>query len=394
MTEHVYDMPDVEVDSARRPTVNMLVPPFNFESMSAGVFVVFQVALFIKRCGLHVRLVMYAPFPFDESSFREKIQHYPGLENLFDDLEVEYIGDRKTPLRVSPRDNCVATVCHSAYFAKKIMAACGGGKFLYLIQDYESSFYQGGSLFAIADSSYSFDYAALFSTESLRNHFLTHRIGIFGLGDVDHVFMNNACSAVLKPREEFLAGRGEGKPRKFFFYSRPQVHRNMFETGALALCTAYREGVFAGAGWEFIGAGLGKPVIELEPGVFLQQMKRMNLREYQEIIPTFDLALCLMASPHPSITPFDLHGSGATVVTNSYGVKDQAYFNSVAPGIIAANPDVPSVVAALRQAVAASADLDARHRNAAAMKYPHSWNEALGGEHAQFVRKIFSGTAA
>ncbi|HWB57861.1 MAG TPA: hypothetical protein VG733_00135 [Chthoniobacteraceae bacterium] len=392
MTDYVYDMPDVVPDPGRRPTVNVLVPPFHFSTMSAGFFGVFHVALFIKQCGLRVRLVMYAPFVFDKALFREKIQHYPGMEKLFDDLEVDYIGDRDHPLRISPRDNCVATVCHSAYFAKKIMEARGGGKFLYVIQDHESSFYANGALSAIADKPYAFNYAALFSSESLRNHFLTRGVGSFGQGHVDHLHMNNACCANLKPWEEFLAAHGGDKPRKFFFYARPQVSRNMFEIGALALCMAYREGVFAGGEWEFIGAGIGEPEIELGPGVSLKQMKRMNLREYREVVSTFDLGLCLMASPHPSITPFDLHGSGATVVTNSHGVKDQAYFDSVAPGIIVAEPDVPSVVAALRKAVAASADLAARHRNAGMMNYPRDWKDTFGDEHVHFVRRIFSET--
>jgi len=45
ITAHVYDMPEVVVDSERRPTVNVLVPAFDFGSMWAGVFGIFQVAL-------------------------------------------------------------------------------------------------------------------------------------------------------------------------------------------------------------------------------------------------------------------------------------------------------------------------------------------------------------
>jgi hypothetical protein len=392
ITLNVHDMPEVVLDSDRLPTVNVLVPAFDFGSMSAGFFGVFQVALLIKRCGLPVRLVMYDDFDFDEANSRENLKNYPGLENLFHDMEVEYVGDRKRPLRISSDDNCVATVWYSAYFARKIMSLRGGGKFLYLIQDYESGFYPNSTFFALAEATYSFDYSALFSTRALNDFFLKSKIGVFGLQGTDYLYFNNACSSALQPQEEFVASRRSDQPRRLAFYSRPAVHRNMFELGALALCSAYQQGVFASQKWEFIGIGLGQVTIRLAPGVELKQMERMHLREYQNVISTFDVGLCLMASSHPSLLPFDLSGSGAVVVTNSFGTKDQAYFDTVAEGVIVSTPDVPALVEALRAAVAASGDLAGRYAHAQVMKYPRSWDETFHDEHVQLIRKVFEGT--
>lgn len=76
-TLFVYDMPEVVIDDTRPETINVLVPAFDFGSMSAGFFGVFQVALFIKRCGLNVRLVMYDQFHFDEAVARENSSTIP-----------------------------------------------------------------------------------------------------------------------------------------------------------------------------------------------------------------------------------------------------------------------------------------------------------------------------
>lgn len=391
-TLHVYDMPEVVVSEERQPTVNVLVPAFDFGSMSAGFFGVFQVALYIKRCGLRVRLVLYEQFHFDIEETREKLAHYPGMEHLLDELELDYIGEGDRPLLISPHDNCVATVWYSAYFARKIMNARGGGKFLYLIQDYESVFHPSGTQFALAENSYSFDYCALFSSKALQDFFLKKQIGIFGREGTNYAYFNNACSSVLKPKSEFIASR-QGKKKRLAFYSRPPVDRNMFDLGALALCMAVRQGVFPEDEWEFIGIGLGEATIKLDDHVEMKQMQRMNLREYQEVISTFDIGFCLMASSHPSLLPFDLSGSGAVVVTNSFGVKDQSYFDIVTQGVIVCEPDMPALVEGLRRAVAAADDLDTRYANAEAMTFPRSWDQTFGHEQEAFIRTVFKDTA-
>ncbi|MBR8301508.1 rhamnosyltransferase WsaF family glycosyltransferase [Burkholderia dolosa] len=392
-TLYIYDMPGVVVDPSRKPTVNVLVPAFDFGSMSAGFFGVFQVALFIKRSGFNVRLVMYDEFHFDEAETRAKLKNYPGLESLLDELEFVYIGDRKEPLRISPHDNCVATVWYSAYMARKLMEARGGGKFLYLIQDYESPFHPSGSLFALAEATYSFDYCALFSSQALQDFFLKKQVGIFAREGTNYTYFNNACSSVLKPKEEFVAARANGRKKRLAFYSRPPVDRNMFELGALALCTAYRSGVFPAGEWEFIGIGLGEAVIKLDDETEMKQMPRMNLREYQEVISTFDIGFCLMASPHPSLLPFDLSGSGSVVVTNSFSVKDQTYFDILTQGVIVRAPDVPDLVEGLRQAVAESEHLDRRYENALAMTFPRTWEDTFNDQHALFMHTVFKDTA-
>ncbi len=99
-----------------------------------------------------------------------------------------------------------------------------------------------------------------------------------------------------------------------------------------------------------------------------------------------------MASPHPSLLPFDLAGSGAVVVTNSFGVKDQAYFDEITQGVIVSEPDVFALVEALRVAVDRVEDLDQRYADAQAMKFPRTWEETFNSAHAEHIRNVFSNT--
>jgi hypothetical protein len=324
-------------------------------------------------------------FDFSMERFRKKFKDYPGMEDLLDEVEVDYIGERKHPLHVSPDDVCVATVWYSAHFAKKISDFLGGRRFLYLVQDYEPNFFPGGALFALADETYSFDYAALFSTSPLHDSFRKADIGGFASRGVPGISFDNACSASLAPREQFLA-MNSGKPkRKLVFYSRPIVDRNMFNLAALSLITAYEQGIFDPAEWECIGMGLGDALLELLPGVFSTSLPRMTLREYEQTVGQFDVCLTLMASPHPSLIPMDCAGSGAIVVTNTFRTKTDDYLRGLCGNIIPVAPSVPEIVDGLARAVAASADLEARHRRATAMAYPRTWEESLTPRHAEFV---------
>lgn len=389
LTNRIYDMPDVVVDETAPRRINVLVPAFEFKSMSAGFFGVFQVGRFIKACGYSVRIVLFDNFYWNYDEFKEKLAGYPGMERLYEEVEIEYIGERRGPLIVSPNDRCVATVWYSAHFAKKISDAVGGKRFLYLIQDYETNFFAGSALYALADETYTFNYAALFSTEFLKCSFERLGIGNFASALPPCISFNNACAASMPERGEFLS-RSANRTRRLAFYSRPDVNRNMFELGALALCTAIRAGVFDSS-WEFIGVGMGNVEIDLGSGRLLRQMPRMNLKDYMAAIRSFDVGLTLMASPHPSLLPFDLAGSGSIVLTNEFGVKKHADLAKISHNILAVTPKVPDLVAGLRIASKLSDDLKYRYDGAVGMDYPRRWEDSFNEEHVQFIKRWADG---
>jgi hypothetical protein len=383
----IYDLPSVILNPERPRTINILVPAFDFNSISAGFFGVFQTALFASKATPYkVRLVLFDNFFFDLQKAREKIKRYPGMQTLFDDLEVDYIGDRSHPLEVSADDTCLATVWYSAFFAHKIMATINTEKpFLYLIQDYETNFYPGSSSSVVANQSYRFNYSALFSSKSLQDFFVNNDIGGIVARGVEYMHFNNACAANLMEEERFMQIHQSNPKRRLVFYSRPVVDRNMFELTAKAILTAFRTGLFSTDQWECIGMGLGECTLRLNEEEYSVCMPRMSLEEYIESVASFDVCLTLMASPHPSLIPMDLAGSGAVVVTNTFATKTEAYLRSLSDNIIPADPTLEGLLAALERAKEASLDLPARYKAAADMRYPRNWDETFTEEHRQFL---------
>ena len=375
----IYDLPDVAVSDRRPRTINVLVPAFSISTISAGFFGVFHLAKYISSLGFNTRLVLFDNFHYDKEVFEKSLKHYPGLENLFDIMEIEYIGGRYKPLLVSEHDEVVATVWYSAYFAKKILEEINKNKpFLYLIQDYEAAFYPANSLFCLAHETYRMNYAAFVSTKPLFD-FLEEKFNEFKekARNNQAVYFNNACSARLDRKEDFIQMHKK-KNKTFAFYSRPSVNRNMFDIGVLAIITAWREGIFQdGNNWKLFGMGIGNVEVHLDKENKLIQLPRMSLSEYENTIKGVDIALSLMASPHPSITPFDIAGIGGLVVTNSFENKDQKYFSNISSNIIVRKPFLYDLVDGIEKAISMIDLISERYDSAASINYPTSWEKVF-----------------
>jgi hypothetical protein len=347
----IADMPEVVVAEHRPATVNVLIPTFTVDTISAGFFGVFAFARFIASCGFHARLVLFDNFNYNEDRFRAALSRTTGLTDLLDKVELTYIGARDKPLMVSADDIAVASVWYSAYFAEKIRVACDARRFLYLVQDYEPAFHPHNSIFALGHASYGLPAIPFFSTASLRRDFEAR--GLYpGTEWEDWCYFDNACSPAPDVAAALQARRMTIQ-RCFVFYSRPAVDRNMFELGALAIVEAFRQGVFDnGRNWKFFGMGIGSVEIYLDAKTKLVQMPRMSLDDYSKALSGFDVGLSLMASAHPSMTPMDLAGSGVPVVTNSFGVKQPDYFEAISSNIVCAEPSLQGLVDGIRAAVA------------------------------------------
>ena len=384
----IYDLPQVEISTKREKTLNVLVPAFDFHSISAGFFGVFQSALFFKRLGYNVRLVMFDNFYFNYEEAKSKFKNYPGLESLFDEVEVEYIGERKKPLLVSKHDTSLATVWYSAYFAKKIQDKCDGNPFFYLIQDYETHFYPGSTNALLAEQTYFMNYNAMFSTEPLKDYFMQHNIGGIIDRKLDYIVYNNCCSCHLPSYTGFKNQYNNKHKKRLVFYSRPVVNRNMYELGALLIIKAVEKGILDPDEWDFYGVGLGDANLLLKKGLYLQQMPRMNLKDYIESISNYDLGITLMASSHPSLLPFDLAGSGCVVLTNTCYAKTGEYLSGISKNIISCEADLNKLLDHLKIAVSRVEKLEDRYRYALEMKFPRTWDETWTERHKQWVNKL------
>jgi hypothetical protein len=169
-------------------------------------------------------------------------------------------------------------------------------------------------------------------------------------------------------------------PRRLLFYARPEEHaaRNLFELGAMALDDAVAAGRFAG--WELAGVGsveLGGGSIPLpRSGARLAVVPRAAQADYARLLASFDVGLALMHTPHPSLVPIEMAAAGMPTVTSSFANKDAAALARISSNLIAADPTVAGIAAALATAESRVGDLDARARGSR-VAWPSSWDEAL-----------------
>ena len=176
--------------------VNLLIPTFDLRHFFGGYIAKLNLARALAERGLRVRIVTVDPVGSLPRDWRDRVESYSGLAGLFDSVEVAF-GRESPGLEVSRDDTFVATTWWTAHIAH---AALDGGRFLYLVQEYEPFTFAMGSYAALADESYRFPHFALFSTELLRDFFRRRGLGVYAAGatagDAASAAFENAISAV------------------------------------------------------------------------------------------------------------------------------------------------------------------------------------------------------
>lgn len=357
------------VEGGAAPRVNLLIPEISYTSLYGGYMAKFNLARKLVERGHAVRLVVVDPCVYDPQAWRHAVRHYPGLEDIFDRVEVAYQGDRRQSLPVSGADRFIASTWWTAYLADDASQRAGGPPFVYLIQEHEPFTFPMGSYFAMAEHSYRFAHRALFSSALLMEYFRAQRIGVFDGrpgGDCARHFDNAIVSYSNTEVEGALArSHSAAGPRKLLFYARPEAHatRNMFEVAFLALARALDAGVFED-NWVFHGIGSGHGDIDLPGGRRLEMLGKFGLDEYRQALLGYDIGLSLMYTPHPSLLPLDMAAAGQVVVTNTCLNKTAAALAGLSTNLIGAPPHIDGVADGLAQARARADDPAARRRGA------------------------------
>lgn len=365
--------------------INLLLPEINFRSFYGGYMAKFHLARKLVEAGWRVRMVIVDPAVQAPRSWKHTVFDYPGLENIFEHIEVAYQGDRKETLEVSTSDRFLATTWWTAYLADHGVKATGAPPFVYLIQEYEPFTFPLGSYYAMAHHSYSFPHRALFSSALLKDYFEWQRIGVFdgrsepgAAGYFENAivgFSGDELDAALRRSVE------RDGTRRLLFYARPEAHatRNMFEVAFLALSRAIEEGVFAGD-WEFHGIGSGHGDIALPKGHRLKMLGKFSLSRYRQTLLEYDMGLSLMYTPHPSLLPLDMAAAGMVVVTNTCMNKTEDRLAALSANLIGAEPHVDGVHQGLRRAREAVQDAAGRRRGAEvhwANDWDHSFHDGV-----------------
>jgi glycosyltransferase involved in cell wall biosynthesis len=370
----------LQVSAASPRRVNLVMATINFRYVFAGYIAMFNFAKRLARSGHRVRIVIVEPCDYDPSAWNREIRKYPGLEGLFETVETSYCLDRSIPLDVSSNDVFIATSVWTAHIAHQAVRRLGRERFIFFAQEYEPMFFQMGSLCALAQQAYSFPQLAIFSTDFLFEYFRGNKLGVFadgdGGGEKDAVcFQNAICSFAVSQKE--LAARRE---RKLLFYARPEQHaaRNMFELGVLGLSETIRGGHFEQAQWRFDGIGSVNPSrqIKLGRGAEMRLMQKVSLEEYQRLLPTYDIGLSLMLTPHPSLVPLEMAAAGLVTVTNTFANKTAERLRQISSNILPTRPTVDGITEGLIAALGKVDDFAGR-ASGAHVSWCTSWEDAF-----------------
>jgi hypothetical protein len=382
---------DVREGEPRR--VDIIHPAVDLKHFFGGFIAIFNLARRLAERGHLVRVIALEP-PGLPPDWRARLARYEGIGGFARELEVVFAADRAVPVPISSDDALIATHWTAAHVAAKALSELRAERFLYLIQEYEPFIFPMGSAAALARASYDLPHTALFSTELLRDWFAESAIGVFADGR-EHgrrssTTFDNAITPVGPVEADDL--RREG-PRRLLFYARPEEHasRNLFEVGMMGLDAAVASGSLAG--WELTGVGtveLTGGAIELpRSGATLRLIPRSPQADYARLLRSFDAGLALMYTPHPGLVAIEMAAAGMTTVTNTFENKDTSALERISSNLIAADPTVEGVTAALGEVEARIGRLDER-AHGSHVAWPASWDEALGDDALARIEALLS----
>ena len=228
---------------------------------------------------------------------------------------------------------------------------------LYLLQEDERMFYPFGDdrlrceeILARRDISF------LINTKLLFDHLVAD--GLTNIAEMGSYFEPAFPSRVFRPSS---VDKEPGGKRKFIFYARPNNVRNLFYLGIEVIEAAIAHNVLDLNVWDIVFVGKDTPDIVFGNGYSPIKRENMSWSEYAALAGTIDLGLSLMYTPHPSYPPLDLAASGAVVVTNQFGIKQD--LRRYSANLICARAERAALVEALRQGVALAINQPLRQKN-------------------------------
>ena len=248
---------------------------------------------------------------------------------------------------------------------------------IYLLQEDERTFYPYGDQWVrcsavLANREIRF----VLNTEVLFDHLVA--TGLANLRDHGMWF------EPAFPKEVFHQRPRSGEKRRLVFYARPNNLRNLFYFGIDVLDRAVSQGVIDTDEWEVILVGKDVPELTFSSGYVPSRRENMRWADYAELAGATDVGLSLMSSVHPSYPPLDFAASGAVVVTNRWGAKQD--LDRYSRNILCADLDRDAMVRTLGEAVRLATDESRRAANYLENGICTDWRTSLEDVVARLAR--------
>ncbi|HET7060330.1 MAG TPA: glycosyltransferase [Candidatus Saccharimonadales bacterium] len=310
-----------EVQKQAKPekikSATWFVPYFDHLAFG-GIYTIFRFINYFGEQGVSNHIVIYDNPQVDAAKMKQEIERaFPNL----DKAKLTIFDPRNDKIEdLPPTDIAICTFWVSAYFLLRFNQT---KRKYYFIQDYEPLFYEGGSISALAESTYRFGFEGIVNTPGLLRA-INQRHGLKGV----------SFTPAVDSRYYYPPKTKDNKRVRIFFYARPHNPRNAFNLGVMIIKILLKrygkkiEVVTAGSEWKEKKFDLKGEITNL--GLL------KSLQEVGDLYRSCDIGFVYMLSKHPSYQPFEFMASGVATVTNNN--EDNLWFLKDGTNCLIAEP--------------------------------------------------------
>lgn len=347
--------------------LNLVTDSINKGSLFGGVGTAMILsALIARKTGARLRIITRTQVP-SEAGFAQVLE----CNDIRFDDNVEFVhipvGDESAQLDVCDGDTFLTT---SWWSTASVLGSISPSKVDYLLQEDERMFYPYGDEWLRCNEILSRqDIRFYVNTKLLYDHLLE--------SGLPHLRTRGKWFEPAFPEKMFHQEpeARKAEKRRLFFYARPNNERNLFYRGLEVLDNAVSKNIIDSDRWEIVWVGKDAPDVKLAGHLSPTVMTTMGWRDYAEFIRGSDLGFCLMSTPHPSYPPFDLASSGAVVVTNRFGSKQD--LSQYSKNIVMSDLDVDSLTSAVAEGMKLAENTSLRQSNYRENRILRSWEESF-----------------
>lgn len=359
------------------PRISIVTDSINSGSLYGGVgtAMIFG-ALLAEARGARLRIVTRT-----ERARPSNLDHVLALYGIELSREVEFAFapsfESHGEIDVLPEEQFITT---SWWTTAASMASIPHERIVYLLQEDERTFYPLGDdqlrCEAIMSSP---DIRFVLNTRMLFDHLVS--------SGLESIAAHGVCFEPAFPREVFHPRTPDrGGKRTLVFYARPNNLRNLFYFGVDVLDHAITRGVIDLETWRIVLVGKDIPDLVFSNGYQPERHQNMSWASYAALAGTADIGLCLMSSVHPSYPPLDFAASGAVVVTNRWGGKQD--LSAYSKNILLGDLDRDAMIATLVDGIRLAANEAERQQNYLANGIATDWGDALREVVAQIAGRL------
>lgn len=323
--------------------INLLIPSINKEHFFGGTSTALKLfGEIVEKVDRDVRVRIIITDAKPQKSALEHFnayRHGPVNSDSDDKKQLVSFGSDSCPeIFVTAGDRFISTAWWTAYTALKIIeqqiALFGqkDQKLLYLIQDFEPSFYNWSSHYALAESTYrsAIPTMAVFNSSFLKEYFKNINYQFFK----EYVFEPRLNPALIK----WFAQGEQTRKKTIIFYGRPTVDRNCFPLiiEALRIWVRLQPNY---NNWKIFSVGEKHPSIDLGNSQVVESMGKLSLSAYAKLLKESAIGISFMISPHPSYPPLEMAHFGLLTLTNSFAFKDLSKYHENIVSLERLTPD-------------------------------------------------------